>query len=437
VTETARAYPLLPEQRRYLDRPPPDEHHWNIAQLFRIPAELTPEIARVAMTAVVNRHDGLRMHLREGDRAEFGVRAGPVRDLPFELIDLRGEPAADQAAKLTAECSRIQSSLSLTAAPLVRLAYFRLAGNECRLLVVIHHLVCDGLSLRIVLADLERGCRALLAGDLPTLPPVPVPASAYATWLTGVEVRDQLLLWRRIAAPATPVPVERSGANTMATADVVMAGLDRSTSATLLTSALPAWQAGTRDAVLAALAGVLKGTGADRDVRATFIGHGRRGLPGQPNLSRTVGWLSTRYPARIRVDTRRRLVDQIRLVRAQFSEIPCDGAGFGLLRYMSGDPRTRAALADLAEPEIIVNNLGCLDHDGTGGLFCDAPESAGPYETSAGLREFRHAIEVFVHRGRLGISWHYSTNQYERSTVEGYVHDILDRIGKAVTDGHW
>ncbi|MFE5737849.1 condensation domain-containing protein [Streptomyces celluloflavus] len=431
-TPAALRTPLLPEQRRFLTRNLPDEHHWNQVALLKAPPELTAHHVQEAFRAVVNLHDGLRLCLSAGERGPLGVQGRPLDEMPVETFDLRdrGPAAAEEA--ITRECTRIQGSMRMHRSPLVRLAYFTLNDGERRVLLVVHHFVCDGLSFGIVLADLERACRDLLASRPPSLAPPSTPSADYARWLTGLaakpELREQLPLWRDLGRPAQPVPVDRDKENTMATTDTVAARLSRAETARLMDEVLPGRRGLSMvDVFLTAAIPTLQGGGGRRGVRANLIGHGRRGLPDQPNVARTVGWLSTRYPVSVEVDTAESFAAQLRTVTGRLAGIPMDGAGYGLLAHL-GDDATREALAAQGEPDITVNYLGKVGGGATARMLPRAPEDPGPDETETGLREHVHGIDVLLTDGELRVVWYYSTNQFDRATVEGYASELLDRV---------
>ncbi|MHB6904009.1 condensation domain-containing protein [Streptomyces sp. DB-54] len=427
----AQATPLLPEQRRFLTRNLPDEHHWNQVALLKAPPELTAHHVQDAVRTVVNLHDGLRLCLLSKERGPAGLQGRPLDEMPIETFDLRDRDAAAAEEAITRECTRIQASMRMHQSPLVRLAYFTLAGDERRVLLVVHHFVCDGLSFGIVLADLERACRSLLVSRPVSLVPPSTTSADFARWLTEraaePRLREQVPLWLDLGRPAEPVPLDRDEENTMATTDTVAARLGRTETARLMDEVLPGTGLGMVDVFLTAAIPTLQGEGGRRGVRSNLIGHGRRGLPGQPNVARTVSWLSTRYPVSVEVDTSQSFAAQLQTVSGRLANIPMDGAGYGILAHL-GDEATREALAAQGEPDITVNYLGKVGGGSAAKMLPRASEDPGPDETETGLREHVHGIDVLVTDGELEVVWYYSTNQFDRATVEGYASELIDRV---------
>src|SRR5262249_49749869 len=80
---------------------------------------------------------------------------------------------------------QVQESLNLEEGPVIRGCWFDLGERGKRLLVVIHHLVVDGVSWRILLEDLQSGCAALAAGRELSLP---ARTSSYREWAEALQI---------------------------------------------------------------------------------------------------------------------------------------------------------------------------------------------------------------------------------------------------------
>ncbi|WP_240923157.1 condensation domain-containing protein, partial [Metapseudomonas otitidis] len=153
--------PLLPVQARFFERVQAEPHHYNQAVMLQPRQPLTARVVEQALAVLVAQHDALRLVFRQqadGWRAEHQATA------PAGLLWQR---QASDAAQLQAMADEAQRSLDLANGPLLRAVLFDLADGSQRLLLVIHHLVVDGVSWRILLEDLEQACAALLAGRTP------------------------------------------------------------------------------------------------------------------------------------------------------------------------------------------------------------------------------------------------------------------------------
>jgi non-ribosomal peptide synthase protein (TIGR01720 family) len=147
-------------------------------------------------------------------------------------------------------------------------------GEPGRLLLVIHHLVVDAVSWRIILADLASAWGAISAGHEPALEPAPV---SFRTWAQSVPARE----WRR--PPAIDPAID-----TAATARDLVLELPSEVTAPLLTSVPAAFHAGVEDVLLTALALAVQ-TRSPGPAIIDLESHGRADDAG---LERTVGWFT-------------------------------------------------------------------------------------------------------------------------------------------------
>ncbi|MGC4761772.1 condensation domain-containing protein [Micromonospora sp. DT46] len=429
----SQVVPLLPEQRRFLTRALPEAHHWNQVSLFRIPTELTAPIVATAMRLVVNRHEALRVRLTDASPCDVGALAPPLDTFPVEEVDLSTENDSDA---LTAYCTQVQASLRFDDPPMLRVSRITLNGGEVRLLVVAHHFVADGVGFGVLIGEFDAACRDLLAGRTPTEPRPTAGAHEFASWLTKKsrepDIVDQYETWLRLGQSAPAVPLQYDRENTMATTEIATVVMNRDETHALLRAAGTGGRSGgILDVFLTALIPTLT-AGGDTRLRTNLIGHGRYGLAGQPRVARTVGWLSTRYPLHLALDGHADFATQREEVRRQLGEVPMSGTGFGLLRYVSDDPALREELARLGEPDVTVNYRGRTRAPEPDTLLQPADESPGPDETSTGLREHVHGVDLLVRADEMNVIWYYSANQFDADTVTRYATELCDRVRKGL-----
>ncbi|HSN99708.1 MAG TPA: amino acid adenylation domain-containing protein, partial [Candidatus Nanopelagicales bacterium] len=149
--------PLTPIQRWFFELDWPAPHHFNQSLLFEVPRALDTDVLGQALAALAAHHDALRLRFSRSASGWTQVHATPDDTPVLERIDLSTLPEPERAAALEARAAELQASLHLTHGPLMRVAFFDL-GEELggRLLLIVHHLVVDGVSWRILLQDMEE-----------------------------------------------------------------------------------------------------------------------------------------------------------------------------------------------------------------------------------------------------------------------------------------
>jgi amino acid adenylation domain-containing protein/thioester reductase-like protein/non-ribosomal peptide synthase protein (TIGR01720 family) len=243
-----------------------------------------------------------------------------------------------------------------------------------QLALIIHHLAVDGVSWRILLEDLNIAWAQRRGGQ-----PVELPAAgtSFARWasLLGEHARakavvEQAGAWRQVAAVQAALPAVRPAVDTYVSAGQLSVELDVETTRMLLGEVPAAFHAGVHDILLIAFGlawAEFLGSGS-APIAIDVEGHGRHEeLAPNIDLSRTVGWFTTKYPASLAVGGlgwaqvvagEAALGAVIKDAKEQLRALP-DGLSYGVLRYLNPD-------VDLAgsDPPIGFNYLGRLGATG-------------------------------------------------------------------------
>ncbi|UGA40761.1 condensation domain-containing protein [Chromobacterium haemolyticum] len=161
--------PLTPAQRWFFERVDtlPRPSHWNQALLLSVAAGISAPTLRSALLRLEQSHDAFRLRFSagaDGWRQHYAPREALREEDWLERVDLSALPAAERAAVIEARAEAAQRELDLERGPLLRAVHFDCGDGEAsRLLLVIHHLIVDGVSWRVLLQDLA----GLLAGVAP------------------------------------------------------------------------------------------------------------------------------------------------------------------------------------------------------------------------------------------------------------------------------
>jgi amino acid adenylation domain-containing protein len=188
-------------QRRMwiLDRLMPGGEVYNETTLIRFPREIDPEIIEASLNEIIRRHEALRTTFREVDNRLVQVIA-PELDISVPIIDLRSVPGA----QLTAEVERIarekgRQPFDLGRGPLIRAVLLR-ARKEWALAVTLHHIVCDGWSMCVLVRELAVLEKAFALGIASPLPELGLQYADFAQWqrqyLQGKRLDRELSYWR-------------------------------------------------------------------------------------------------------------------------------------------------------------------------------------------------------------------------------------------------
>nr|WP_238348837.1 non-ribosomal peptide synthetase [Pseudomonas lactis] len=402
--------PLLPFQQLFFELDLPDRHHWNQSLLLTPRQPLQGHLLEAALQSVIQHHDVLRLRFSE---SADGWRAR--HDAPPTAL-LWQEPVQSDA-ELLALCERAQRSLDLQNGPLLRAVLAEMADGTQRLLLVMHHLVVDGVSWRIVLEDLQ---------SLYLQHKLPAKTSSFKHWAERLQAharseaaqpeKDFWLQQLQGAAPDVPCR-DPHGARPGRLAQTVVSQLDAERTHQLLQQAPTAYRTQINDLLLTALARVICQWSGHASSLIQLEGHGREELFDDIDLTRTLGWFTSLFPVRLTpADT---LAGSIKQIKEQLRAVPDKGLGFGALRYL-GDDATRQAFSQLPVPRITFNYLGQIDgsFDQPDGLFTPASQSTGAEQSPDAPLGNWLTVNGQVYGGQLQMGWTFSPLMFDAQEIE-------------------
>ncbi|MEZ4868990.1 MAG: amino acid adenylation domain-containing protein [Caldilineaceae bacterium] len=362
--------PLTPIQHWFFAQEHPVPTHYNQSLVLSVAPTLEPVLLEGALQALVRHHDALRLTFRQIDD-EWQQAHSPVRERRLlTVLDLSALPAAEQTAVQATAVAHCHGSFDFTAGALLRALLVRTSPHTLgELHLVIHHLAVDGVSWRILLADLQQVYQQLTDQQPNALPAKSSSFQAWAERLHGhansPEMTAELATWSEQPWDAVlPLPVDYTAdeaANTLATTATHTATLGATLTHALLHEAQQVYNTQINDLLLAALLRTFSQWTDESVLLVDLEGHGREPLFPDLDLSRTVGWFTTLFPVLLSLaptaaDDTGAL---IKSVKEQLRHIPQHGIGYGLLRYLN--PATGAALAALPKAEVLFNYLGQFD----------------------------------------------------------------------------
>lgn len=426
--------PLAPMQAWFFEQRFADAHQFNqsVCLVDAVPAggtAVTPSFdvhaAGVAALAVLTHHDALRLRFAERD-GRWTAEYAPITSVsPFEVVDLRDVPADRLDDSLRDAIATCQRGFDLSTGPLFQVRLLQLGGGQpWRLLFIAHHLVVDGVSWRLIVGDFATAYTQASRGDVVRLP---AKTTSFRTWVTQLAAVAPDIDRSYWLAPggddASPLPTDHpraAGINTVASAREIIRSLDAETTTALLQDVPRTYTTEINDVLLAGLAMTFQSwTGSDR-LLVDLEGHGREELIDDADTSRTVGWFTSQFPVDLRIAAGAGPGDAIKAVKEQLRAVPHRGAGYGVLRYLSGDALVVDALKHRAAPEVLFNYFGQAGKV----LTPDLPWTLmdGPTGGDISPRAARpHLLEVnaMVTGGCLTVSWTFSEAIHRRETIDG------------------
>ncbi|MGY2407835.1 amino acid adenylation domain-containing protein, partial [Pseudomonas sp. SDO5222_S391] len=407
---------LTPVQQGFFAQAIPARHHWNQSLLLTPRQALEPTRLGTALTRLINHHDALRLRFVPQGGSWQQRHVEPITETP-----LWQRHAADDT-ELAALCDDAQRSLDLEQGPLLRAALVQMADGTQRLLLVVHHLVVDGVSWRILLEDLQQAYRDSA---------LPAKTSAYQHWAQRLQAHaqrldDQLPYWQAQSVEADLPCDNPQGGLQNRLGSKLEIRFSAEQTRQLLQDAPVAYRTQVNDLLLTALARVISRWSGQSAALIQLEGHGREDLFDDIDLTRTVGWFTSLFPVRLQAGGE--LGDAIKSVKEQLRAVPDKGLGYGLLRYLGSD-EARASLAGQAVPRITFNYLGQFDRQfDESALFVPAAQGSGQAQDPEAPLANWLTVEGQVYGGELALQWGFSREMFQAPTLQQLADDYRQEL---------
>jgi amino acid adenylation domain-containing protein len=213
LTPVSREQPLplsFAQQRLwFLDQLEGENCVYNVPFFFLLNGFLNKAALEQTIREIVQRHEVLRTTFAVVNESPIQViHAHP--ELIIQVLDWRQLTKENQLRKAQQLATEeLQQPFDLSNPPLLRVKLLQLADQSHLLLLVIHHIVCDGWSMDIFRHELFTLYTAICAGEPSPLPELSLQYADFAhwqrQWLQGEVLQTQLNYWQKQLATVPPL----------------------------------------------------------------------------------------------------------------------------------------------------------------------------------------------------------------------------------------
>jgi len=433
--------PLHPSQAWFLHEMRPamlNPNRWNLYRVLQLPPGATVDLAREAARAAWHRHEALRASFVYDGQTWRQRILNAATPLPFQAMDLARLEVAKLPEAMAVIIEQAQGALNITTGPLVKFIYVAVhADAEPYLLVMMHHLVSDGLSIWLLTNDLE----AIIARRQAGKQDPPLRSAPYSTCVQALQdyasspaLLDELPYWT--AQPwddaielASESPAEAGHVLRPWTSIAVV--MEQEVAGAIIHAA--SRQGGSLEQMTLAIVMDAITTWGGGAVCVRLLKHGRdlvRGADGpalfSPRVQWTVGWFAT---AGVAILAPRGCLDRVTYVLrvAEWTTAaPNHGIGLNLLRWLAPPGSYSTAVNRMwAKSMLLFNYLGSVDEDLTKTSDTASP-SGGMFDAQSRLPMH---VRVAVSANKLMVILDYDSCALSR--------DAMAHLAELVQDMFW
>lgn len=203
------------ERLWFIEQLDPGNSTYNVASSYRLKGNINIPVYEKSLNEILRRHEILRMAFIESDGTPVAV-VTPDIQLKVRVVDIRDLTELERKQKVKELLSQeVTQPFDLRKAPLIRPLLIQIKDDEIIGSLVIHHIIFDAFSVKVLLGEITALYQAFLNNRPSPLMDLPIQYSDYALWhrrlLEGEKYEQQINFWKNQLAnlPLLQLPTDR------------------------------------------------------------------------------------------------------------------------------------------------------------------------------------------------------------------------------------
>jgi len=413
----------------FIDQNLKKSDHYHQSIVLEINQEIETKRFEKVLNELFRSHDSLRMNYsKKNENLVYTENhlspANFVEEYDLsELSDIGKENEMNRIGEI------FKSSFDITEGRLLKACIFNMGSNKKRIMLVAHHLIVDGVSWRILIEDINILLDQSLRNEKLELD---ITTHSYQEWAEKLElyakeiVEEEEEYWKRMLDFNPDFPMEHDfGDDTVLNSETISLELNEADTSKLMTEANSIYKTEANDLLIASLIRTIKNHTGCRDVAIELEHHGREELFSDLDISRTIGWFTSMYPFAMRLESDE-IGAEIKEIKERLREIPRNGIGFGILRYLSGRlPKTDSKY-------VRFNFLGEFEaqRDNEVLKLIDAQYGGDCSE----MNKLTSLLDIncYIIEGKLKFNLTFSKNKFSEKGIEDFAHMLMENLKELV-----
>lgn len=402
-----------------------DENSYNQYVLLEYDEALDINKVTIALNKLIEHHDELRINYDKESNQLYYNNDHLNKSCHIKQIDLSKHSDCEQDNDINSLIKKANIDFDIENKLLFNVTIFELENKKQDLLFTAHHLIIDGVSWRIILDEFISILEQL---DNDEDIKLPMKTYSFKEWSKQLQeyskndFEDEKMYWNSILDKNFIYPVDfNEDKETIKTASVLSYELDEYTTNDLIKKVNEIYSIQFNETLIIALILTINMITNKEEIIIELEGHGREIINDYIDISRTVGWFTSMYPAFFKV-TDGSIEYNIKSIKEQLRSIPNNGFNYSIMKYL------KLELKEVDIKNIRFNYIGDFDNiinfDEQNiskiefGLFSDDKN------TLTALLD----IAAIVVNKKLKISITYSNNRLEKDTVQTFIDRYIETL---------
>lgn len=378
-----------------------------------------------AINKLIEHHDGLRVNYDSKNNNLYYNNRYLDNSSPFKYIDIAQDSYDNKCKSIKALIEEANIKFDIENNLLFNVTMINLGNYRQALLFTAHHLIVDGVSWRIILDDFVNILKQLNE-DMEVK--IPMKTHSFKEWaeaLREYSIKDfgeEKAYWQSILDKGNSYPMDYfKEEDSVKTSNVIYRELDESTLNDLTNKVNEIYNIELNEVLIVALVLTINALTNEDDIIIEIERHGREAINNYIDVSRTVGWFTSMYPAYFNVDEKN-MEENIKSLKEQLRNIPNKGFDYSILKFLNKE------LKEQEGKYIRFNYLGDFDN------IIDK-EKLNLLNIEFGLESDKDNpltalidISAMVVNRRLKVNAEYSKNRFKDETIVRFIERYIDTL---------
>lgn len=406
-------YGLTPIQSWFYEQNFKNRNYWNQSIMIFREEGFSLNICNKCLSDLISGNSALRTKFLKKD-SKYIQQILDAKDIDTKVIvsDLRN--CDNLALEIEKEAEDLQKSLDISKGIVIKAIIFKTNQGD-HLLFTLHHLVVDGVSLRVLLEKFYIGYKRYVDNE--------DSSNEYAKEQFTYKEWQQILLQRTedwapkyfdywedtVNNAETVFNISENYDSTYSNYGFIENELDENITQDLLKSSNTVYHTETNDLLISALAMTINQVYGVNKCVINLEGHGRNeAFVGKTGLLENIGWYTCSYPFLLHSGCDE-LGKLIKTTKESIRKVRDINLSYGMLRYMGDEKYAQIKY----EPQIGFNYLGQIDHEVKNDLFGLSNYSFGSPVDIESTRPYVFDFSLKIVSGRLQIKLNYNKLQID------------------------
>ncbi|MGH0498965.1 amino acid adenylation domain-containing protein [Bacillus wiedmannii] len=384
----------------------------------------------IAVDRLIEHHDGLRINYDKKNDELYYNNEYVNEITPTKYFDLSKHSSGERYKSIKQLIDEDSVNFDIGNSLLFNVTMINLGDEKQALLFTAHHLIVDGISWRVILDDFIT---ILMQLHNKTEVKLPMKTHSFKEWAQALQdyskkdFGGEIDYWKSILNKEVNYPVDYSKEkNIVKTSNVLSKEIDGTILNDLIKKINEIYNIELNEALIIGLVLTINRLTNKNEVIVELERHGRELINGHIDISRTVGWFTSMYPAYFKVD-HEEIEDKIKSLKEQLRNIPNKGFNYSILKFLNREFKEQEV------KYIRFNYLGDFDNIiDKNQLNLNNIEFALNSDKNNSLTALMD-IEAMVVNGALKINIIYSKNRFKDETIQKFIESYVNTL-KVILD---